>query len=166
CGKTPPRQAPFAHDCPIGQTIAHLPQLFLSVAVFASQPFAGLPSQFAKAPAQAPSTQPPPWHIAAALGNTQAFAHPPQLFTSTRRLVSQPFAATPSQSRNEALHEATPHLPVVHPAVPLATAGQRLLHCPQLSASPRTLVSHPLATTASQSPKPVLQAAIAQLAAA
>lgn len=60
-------------------------------------------------------------------------------------LVSQPFAALPSQLAKPALHEATPHAPAEQPAVPFSTAGQTLPQAPQLVTLDAVLVSQPSA---------------------
>ena len=59
-------------------------------------------------------------------------------------LVSQPFAALPSQLPNPALHAATPHEPAEHAAVPFA-AEHTVPHAPQLLTLVSRLVSQPSA---------------------
>src|ERR1035437_6218783 len=53
------------------------------------------------------------------------FPHAPQLLTSLCPLISQPFANTPSQSRNPPVQEATAHAPLAHAETPLAMACSR-----------------------------------------
>ncbi len=91
------------------------PQLALSVFVFTSQPFAGLPSQSAKPALHAPIAQVPAAHVAPAFANEQRIPHPPQLFTSVARtFVSQPVLASPSQSANPAAHAPTMQADAAH----------------------------------------------------
>src|SRR5438094_7416902 len=88
----------------------------------------------------------------------QTTPHPPQLFALVLMLVSQPFAALPSQLPDPALHAATPHAPAEHAAVPLA-AEHTVPHAPQLLTLLATLVSHPSAPLLLQSLNPALHAA-------
>jgi hypothetical protein len=60
------------------------------------------------------------------------------------------------------LHEATVHAPAAQPAVPLVVV-QALPHAPQWLGSVVSARSQPLASLASQLPKPVLQLPILQL---
>jgi len=61
-------QEPAEHTWPPPHAVPQPPQLALSACVLTSQPFAGLPSQSAKPPAQAPSVHVPVEQVAPALG--------------------------------------------------------------------------------------------------
>ena len=89
--------------------------------------------------------------------------HAPQCVLSVLVLVSQPFAALPSQLAKPALQAPIAHTPVPHVALALAKL-QRTPQPPQWFTSlPRTLVSQPLLAIKSQSPKPVVHAPTRQL---
>ena len=100
----------------------------------------------------------PPWQ----LNPAPHFApQAPQLFPSVFRFTSQPLAALPSQSPKPLVHEATAQLPALHDAVALARLHAP--HLPQLFGSVFRFASQPLAALPSQSPKPVVHVATAQL---
>jgi hypothetical protein len=80
------------------QLLPQPPQLFTLVLVLISQPFAGLPSQFAKPELQLATAQLPATQAGVPLGMLQTLPQPPQLETLLPMLTSQPFAAMPSQS--------------------------------------------------------------------
>ena len=101
-------------------------------------------------------TQPPVEHAAVACGSEQVRPHIPQLVADVLRLVSQPLAAFASQLPKPALHAATAHAPLVHAGVALGSEHARP-HAPQWLTALRVLVSQPLATFMSQSPKPAAQ---------
>src|SRR5437773_2204204 len=113
----PPWHAPFAQVCPIAHGLLQPPQWATSVAVFTSQPSAGMLLQLAKAPVHGPRTRPPPCHVAAELGNEHMLVHPPQFFASVRRFDSHPLTGALSQSRNGLLQLPTPHAPTRHPGI-------------------------------------------------
>jgi hypothetical protein len=71
---------------------------------------------------------------AVAFANAHACPHIPQLATSDRTVVSQPFAALPSQSPSPGGH-AIPHTPAVHEAVPFVPDGHTIPHAPQFIGS-------------------------------
>lgn len=84
---------PAAHETP------HDPQLPLSVASVDSHPFAGSLSQFANPDWHAPRPHAPAEQAAAAWARAaHACRQAPQFAVETRREVSQPLAASPSQS--------------------------------------------------------------------
>ena len=143
---------PFAFE----QEIPHEPQLAVLVFRFASQPFAALASQLPKPALHVPSAQTPVLHRAAAFAYVQVFPHEPQLVVVEFVFVSHPFAAFPSQLPNPALQLGT-HAPVVHAVVPCAFV-QLVAHVPHAVSVVFRFVSHPFAESASQSPKPALQA--------
>jgi hypothetical protein len=75
-----------------------LPQFFASVASVTSQPFAALLSQSAKPVLQEVMVQALFAQPALAFVSKHVFPHAPQFIAFVARLVSQPFAAMPSQS--------------------------------------------------------------------
>jgi hypothetical protein len=92
---TPPTQVALAPGNM--QTLPHVPQLFVLVFRFVSQPFAAIRSQSAKPGAHAPIWHMPIEQAAAAFGNEQATPHPPQ-FDVVPSGVSQPLTGLASQS--------------------------------------------------------------------
>jgi hypothetical protein len=72
--------------------------------VFTSQPFAALPSQLPKPALHVPSVHVPEEHDSAAFAKSHTAPHVPQLVFVVS-LVSQPFAALPSQLPKPAAHE-------------------------------------------------------------
>jgi hypothetical protein len=74
----------------------------------------------------------------------------PQLFASSVRLTSQPFAYLPSQSLKPVLHDATVHFDDTQAGVPFA-ATHTFPHPPQFFTSVAVLTSHPFAPLPSQS---------------
>jgi hypothetical protein len=110
------------------------PQLVLALCAIPSHPLLGSPSQSKNPGLQATNWHAPFTQLITAFGAKQMLPHAPQLLTSFCRSVSHPFAATPSQSPNPALHVATVQTPCTHAAVPLATL-QMLPHAPQLLTS-------------------------------
>ena len=91
--QAPATQAPAPHFTP------QPPQLFGSVVVSNSQPFAGLPSQSEKPGLQAPSPQALPEHAGSAFGSAaQTLPQVPQLFASVASATSQPSASALLQS--------------------------------------------------------------------
>jgi hypothetical protein len=82
----------------------------------------------------------------------QRVPHAPQLLLSPPRFVSHPFAATPSQLPNPALHEPSAHAPAVHVALALSKP-QVIPHAPQVCGLERS-ASQPFAGLPSQSAKP------------
>jgi hypothetical protein len=56
--------------------------------------------------------------VAAALAKEQTWPHVPQLAALVAVLVSQPFAALPSQSPKSGLQPTSWHVPVAHAATP------------------------------------------------
>jgi hypothetical protein len=96
--QAPPAQAglPWARG---GHALPHVPQWARLVDRLASQPVAASWSQSPKPELQAPSPHTPPPQVALALaGRGHAVGQLPQWSTATCRLVSQPVAASPSQS--------------------------------------------------------------------
>jgi len=99
-------QAPAAHVAVpllLLQPLPQAPQLEALVCVLTSQPFDPAPSQFPNPAAHAPSVQVPLPHDSLAFARSHTLPHVPQS-VSVARLASHPFAATPSQLPNPALH--------------------------------------------------------------
>jgi hypothetical protein len=114
----------------------HIPQLRTSVCRLTSQPFAALPSQFAK-PVLHTIPQDPPLHEGVAFGAAgHAPPQRPQCATVFVTLVSHPFARFPSQLPKLATHAMSQRL-ATHVAAPFAPPAQRLLHAPQCSIAVR-----------------------------
>ncbi|MBI5518036.1 MAG: hypothetical protein HY909_29970 [Deltaproteobacteria bacterium] len=86
----------------------------------------------------------------------QVRPHIPQLPGSLPVLVSQPLAATPSQSPKPALQAPTAQRPAAQDAVAFAREHTRP-QAPQCIADVCTLVSQPVEAIRSQSPKPEAQ---------
>jgi hypothetical protein len=157
----PPPHTPAAHRAcwlpVIAQAIPHTPQFVAELAVSTSQPLSATPSQLPKpasqARAQAPSTQA---GVALVCGGHR-LPQRPQLVAALRRSVSQPLAASASQSPKPAA-QARPHTPAAQVGVALAPAGHTIPHAPQWVTAVEVAVSQPLAAAASQSPKPAAQA--------
>jgi hypothetical protein len=127
------------------------PQFVALVAVFTSQPFAALLSQFANPALQEPTPHTPAEHpgvpfATAAQNRPQA----PQFVTLVKVFVSQPFATLPSQLANGALQEPIAHTLEMHARVPFGTVGHMVLQAPQLFASLALFTSQPLAAMLSQ----------------
>jgi hypothetical protein len=92
------RQTPVAHVCLPPQRLPQLPQ-YMAVLSAASQPFAETRSQLPKPAVQALTPHDPPvQRCVATFGRAHARPQPPQWLVAVLVLVSQPFAATPSQS--------------------------------------------------------------------
>ena len=110
----------FAAPLAAEHTWPHVLQLFTLLVRFDSQPLAVIPSQLPKPALHAATVQVPPAHPGMPFGAAQTFPQVPQLLTLLVTLVSQPFAALPSQLAKPALQAATAHAPPAHAAVPLA----------------------------------------------
>jgi hypothetical protein len=100
-----------------------------------------------------PAAQP-----AVAWGRLHALLQPPQLAGSLAMFTSQPFGTLPSQLAKPAEQDVTPQTPCTHDGAAFAGA-HAALHPPQLARSVAVFVSHPVATTPSQSAQVPLQPA-------
>lgn len=108
------RQTPVEQVRPAGQTTPHAPQ-FSAVLRLTSQPFAGLPSQSPVRNGHA-STHRDMRHCAPIPGASRhAAPHAPQFAGLALSSVSQPLAASPSQSPKPA-SQTSPHRPAAHVA--------------------------------------------------
>jgi hypothetical protein len=121
---------------------------------FTSHPLAGLPSQSAKPLVQA-YIQLPPVQLAVALARAaQVRPQPPQCVTLLRVSTSQPSAATMLQSARPVV-QVNPQVPIAQVVVAPARPGHTVPHAPHAATLLAMLVSHPLATFASQSARPM-----------
>ena len=136
-----------------GQTVPHIPQLLTSVAAAAHTLEA---AQYEVPIGQTLAHTDPAQRKSA----PQTVPHAPQLALVLVG-VSQPLAATPSQSAKPGLHAATAQRPAAQLAVALARV-QMVPHAPHAEAVVPRLVSQPLAAIPSQSPKPASHAATTQ----
>ena len=142
---------------PATQGARQAPQWSVSVLRSDSQPLVTLPSQSPRPPAQV-EVHTPRAHMPMPQERPQA----PQLVLLVSVFTSQPFIGFMSQSAKPGSHETIAQAPAAHPFtrtfVRLHAASQR----PQCCALVTVLVSQPVVGSASQSPKPVLHASIAQ----
>ena len=119
-----------------------------------SHPVVGLLSQSPRPAAQLESVQVPFVHEAPPPMNEHRLPHEPQWLTLFCVLVSQPFAACPSQSPYPALQLKMPHVPPAQRGVALART-QAVGQLPQCVGSALTLTSQPSAGRPLQSAKPL-----------
>ena len=99
----------------------HAPQLSASVSRRTSQPSATMPLQSAYPGSHEATVHAEPAQPAVPLATAQAWPHPPQLATSPRVAVSQPFCGSPSQSPNPG-SQVGAHAPALHATAPCALA--------------------------------------------
>ena len=123
-----------------------------------SQPLAAFPSQFEKPVRQAPTPQAPAVQVKVSpVPTLQRRPHAPQLRGALDRSVSQPLAASPSQSSRPGPQTRT-HLPALQvgaEVVPMAPHARS--HPPQLVGEVAVFVSQPLSERPSQSSVPMGQ---------
>ena len=96
----------------------HEPQLDVFEASVTSHPSAGSPLQSAKPALHRATAQAPAVHAATPSATRQTAPHVRQFITSAWRSVSQPFAATPSQSARPGAHVERVHTPPEHDPAP------------------------------------------------
>ncbi|MFT5359197.1 MAG: hypothetical protein ACI9KE_006440 [Polyangiales bacterium] len=89
------------------------PLQFVVVSREVSQPLPEIPSQSPRSGAQLDSSQAPVMHVGVPPERLHGTPQPPQL-VSVRRLVSQPLAASPSQSSQPVAQAVIRHDPVEH----------------------------------------------------
>lgn len=118
------------------------PQFETSADVRTSQPSVSLPLQLAKPVSQAPTRHAPSTQVAVAFEGRQSAPHAPQCATVVRRLVSQPFEASPSQSPKPR-SQVSPHAPPRHAAVALEPPGHAREHDPQAVGSESSAAQRP-----------------------
>jgi hypothetical protein len=133
----------------------HPPQWLALTRRSSSQPVSAIPSQFANVPEQAATAHVPPTHTAVAFASRQGSLHAPQWATVVDRSVSQPLPGSSSQSPKPSGHGVLTQSPLSQ-ATP-ATCSHDLVHEPQRNESVMRLVSQPLSSRESQSPKPLAQ---------
>jgi hypothetical protein len=121
------------------------------VCVLVSHPFCRLPSQLAN-PGLHVGAQLPATHVAPPFAFVHACPHAPQCAVVVDVLVSQPFAAKPSQLPKPAA-QAMEHAPSAQPGVPF-TVEQARPHPPQCATLVSVLISQPFAAVASQLSRP------------
>ena len=127
--------------------LPHFPQLLVVVIAVSQPPTVVL--QSAK-PALQLIVQIPPTQVPTPLVWLHTLPQLPQLFGSSVRLTSQPFATLPSQSLNPVLHDAIAHFDDAHSGVPFG-ATHTFPHPLQFFTSVEVLTSHPFAPLPSQS---------------
>lgn len=130
----------------------HMPQFMTLVCVLVSQPSVASMLQSPNPGAHAPTVHTPIAHADVPFAAMQRFAQRPQFSPLTRRSTSQPSAALLLQSANPGL-QVNPHVPVVQTGTALGGVGHRLPQRPQCVSESCVLVSQPLRTSMSQSPK-------------
>ncbi len=141
------------------QALLQAPQCAEEVVRFTSQPSDDPVLQSPKPALQRCTTQLLEVHPAVAFGSAQTLPHIAQCVAVTRRSVSQPFAALPSQLPKLAMH-AMPQTPMAQTGAPPAEL-HALPQRPQCEGLVASGASQPFAGSLSQSPKPMLQAPIA-----
>lgn len=119
--------------------------------MFVSQPFAALPSQFAK-PVRHVGTQAPAVHAVVPCRLVHPAPQVPQFATLDWVSTSQPLAACPSQFAKPGLHVPSVQTPATQLSLALASV-QSALHPPQ-SVRVLMLRSHPLSGFPSQLANP------------
>ncbi len=144
---------PIWQRCPAGHTRAQAPQWLLSVLVFTHAP----PQKVV--PVGHAVTHMPFEHASPTL---QRLPQRPQCRVFWFVLISQPLVALASQLAKPALQAPSAQALDAHVAVALANAHTRP-QAPQLAVIARRSISHPLAGSPSQSAKPVVHAASAQV---
>jgi hypothetical protein len=127
-------QMPAVQLVPIAQTLPQPPQLFLSVWVSTSQPFAALLSQLAIGALHMGSLHLPPTHPSTPPVMLHGCPQAPQFPTFVLVSISQPFAGFLSQSAYPVAQAATVHLEPTQVSVPWF-ALHALPHAPQFPGS-------------------------------
>lgn len=126
-----------------------------------SQPFAPLPSQFAKPALQVPSWHAPPKQVALALAKLHTVPHAPQFAALVFVFVSQPSDTRPLQLPYPVAH-VSEHAPALQLGVAFVVE-HAAAHAPQFVALVLVFVSQPSETTPLQLPKPVVHVPRAQV---
>ena len=139
-----------------GHTLPQVLQLLTSELEFASQPFAGFPSQSLK-PGLQTGTQAVPLQLVVPWPFVHETTHVPQ-FAIVLSGVSQPLRASPSQLPKPELHVGL-HAPPIHAVGPFWLLQGRP-QPPQCAVADWVLVSHPSFGLPLQLPKPALQVGV------
>jgi hypothetical protein len=137
------------------QAVSQSPQLATLPVRFASQPFAGSPSQSSKPGLQEAITHEPPAQAATAFDSTHALLHAPQCAGLPSRFVSQPLLGSLSQSPWSGAHCESSQVPALQTGDP-PTTEHTFEHVPQLFLSLRTSISQPSAGSRLQSTNQVV----------
>jgi hypothetical protein len=153
---------PALQTVPRPHAAPQAPQWAVLVARSTSQPLAALASQSPKPALQRAIPHVPAAQLGVALAVTQARPHAPHAATVVFRSTSHPLVGAPSQSPKPTPQRVTAQLPMAQDEVAFARAQTRP-HAPQLDGVIARLVSQPLAALPSQSPKPGLHRATAQV---
>ena len=111
---TPTPQMPMTHGCVAEQPMPQAPQFIGSLWRLASQPSVGSLLQSVQPESQVAMAHTPISHAGVACGTTQDAPQAPQLAGSPWRLVSQPFAGSPSQFSKPVSHAPSTHAPAMH----------------------------------------------------
>jgi hypothetical protein len=143
------------------QAIPQPPQ-FAGVLVGVSQPSARSPLQFAKPGLHVTSSQVPLSQLAVPFGKLHLLPQAPQLFRLVEVSISQPSNEEPLQSFQLPLQAPTWQLPPLQFGTPFVIE-QPLPQPPQFCRSVCVFTSQPFDAALSQSAKPLLQDATAQL---
>src|SRR5205823_6634520 len=119
-----------------GQGVLQAPQCSTSEESSLSQPLHRLMSQSAKPGSHAVIEQKPVTHPVAALGSVgQTLPHDPQLLGSPWRSISQPFAASMSQSAKPTTQPPDTHWPATQSGCSFISTWQGWLQSPQCAGS-------------------------------
>jgi hypothetical protein len=138
-------------------TVPQAPQFAASPSWFTSHPSAGCWLQSRKPVLQVSTAHAPATHWLVVFRRSHTNLHPPQLFASVPRFVSQPLAGFWSQSANPSLQGPRAHLPRVHPGRAFGSAAQAVPQALQFAGSFARSASQPSVLSALQSEKPALQ---------
>lgn len=145
------------------QGVLQAPQCARSDTVLVSQPVEAMASQSAHPLLQLATVQTPAEQPEAPFTTTQALPHAPQLAGSVAVAISQPSPISPLQSEKPGAQAATQAL-ATHAAAPLAIGeGHATAQLPQCALELDVSVSHPFATSPSQSANVPLQLPIAHV---
>jgi hypothetical protein len=136
--------APPEQTWPAAHVAVHDPQWALSERASTSQPSAGLALQSRKPVAHIVMAHAPVAQNAAAWGSAQVRPQTPQLAVVALRSVSQPLAATPSQSPKPAAQRTTVHAPAAQPFAATWASAQSWPQLPQFAGSIATLAQNAL----------------------
>lgn len=138
---------------PPPQTVPHVPQFVALTCVLISQPFAVLPSQFAKFAMHWIEHTLLEHRGVAFVAPGHDMPQPPQFAMSEDVACSQPSVAFPLQLLKPGL-QLSEHVALVHVGAAFGAAGQAFVQVPQCAAVLFSATSHPFVALPSQSAKP------------
>ena len=156
----PARHTPLMQLEPAPHRLLQPPQLFESLARFASQPLATAPSQLPKPRAQAAMPHIPPAHDDDAFGALHTLPHAPQLLGSLAVIAQN----APQHCVPPGHGVPPPHSGTHNPAEHARPAPHARPHAPQFARSVCRSLSQPFIARPSQSPNPRAQFATTQRA--